>query len=606
MSTVESTNNTVVALPKLDVPVNSVESSPMEPSTPVMSAVKRTRSKSPSRSPRSTKSPRKARPHPPNLDSVLTFKDSKLARKQIQVGNAQFEYGHNIGEMVDSTQLYRSGDREGLRQRLNSDGYIFLRGAINYNTAKRGREYMLNVLQGKGAFIPDTPMEEARIRDVKDPGWTIDAETGGFVSDREPDSAIEGWKAVGWSDEMRSVYAGPDLQAVYKFLWGQERTEYEDGYNMLSEVTWLRAKGKGEVTAEHADYYYFKQNTDIFQTNKHPQISRDASVFNEENPVDFPVNDRITCDLCEKIFQKSVQVPSLKRFNKRDHGEWHCTDCARQDFPIYTCWMSLGEYNSTNSSLCVMPKSHCLTEFQNPLKGDLLPQDYNNLLKSKWGWQRGEIGLGDIIIFNVKTVHGASKNLSNSYRLSIDTRVSAHWFRPRSLYGPDYKVEYHSNGTKTEPLAAQPDVRAGVERCGDDDKYKAVMLRVDAESRDHVYKMNMDCPRELLVSEVAYQSPDNSTRTTGAQAVSQKESPVCPNERAPAKLNAATVAYLEKMKASKKPRKERVLNGKMGMTMGMGMKSSEGGNVGLGCEDVCESSDEEADVSAVKKRRFMM
>jgi hypothetical protein len=66
------------------------------------------------------------------------------------------------------------------------------------------------------------------------------------------------------------------------------------------------------------------------------------------------------------------------------------------------------------------------------------------------------------------------------------------------------------------------------------------------------------------------------------------------------------VAYLEKMKANKKPRKERVLNGKMGMTMGMGMKSSEGGNVGFGCEDVCESSDEEADVSAVKKRRFMM
>ncbi len=286
---------------------------------------------------------------------------------------------------------------------------------------------------------------------------------------------------------------------------------------MLSEVTWLRAKGKGEVTAEHADYYYFKQNTSVFKDNRHPYVRADmtktplealesepATSTNNEGDDDDDDEDAcsvvseckspmkpkggmgmgmgmgsstpskrkliipkqnkkgksmepecgsngsdgeyaetevkderlMTCDLCERRFRRCDVDPQLPAsWNKEANGEWHCADCARQPFPLYTCWISLGEYNSGNSSLCVMPQSQVLTEFHKPLKGDLLPGDYPRLLKEKWGWQRAEISIGDIILFNVKTVHAASKNLTNSFRLSIDTRVSGKWFRPRALFG---------------------------------------------------------------------------------------------------------------------------------------------------------------------------
>ena len=118
-------------------------------------------------------------------------------------------------------------------------------------------------------------------------------------------------------------------------------------------------------------------------------------------------------------------------------GEWHCQQCAADPFDLFTCWISLGEYSPANSSLCVLPGSHVLKDFFNPLKGNLLPGDYPALVKSKWPWQKGRVGMGDIILFNVKTVHGASKNMSNSFRLSIDTRVSASYFKPSYWFGPN-------------------------------------------------------------------------------------------------------------------------------------------------------------------------
>lgn len=368
---------------------------------------------------------------------ITVLPQSPHLSKKIQVGNTEFEYGLRIGEMFDSTELYTSGDRAGLLAQLESDGYIFLRGAIPRETAAKCRKAMIAHLAPKGAFAPGTPLDEAVIANPKEPGWTIDAETGGIIGDREPDSEIEGWRNLSWSKELRDVYAGDALRSVFSFLWGQERTPTEDGFSVLSDVTWLRAKGRGEVTAEHADYYYFKQATDVFRRNRHPNVTDDAKEWNAANTTSTGAN-LILCDLCGRGFDRTTITPPIPQsYSKADDGEWHCADCARQPNPVYTCWISLGDYHSGNSSLCVMPKSQALTEFHDPVKNGLLPSDYQRLVKEKWGWQRGDFSMGDIIIFNVKTVHGASKNLQNNFRFSIDTRVSARWFRPVALYGSE-------------------------------------------------------------------------------------------------------------------------------------------------------------------------
>ena len=387
------------------------------------------------------KSPHKRYVPPPNTE-ITILPQSPLVSKKIQVGNTEFEYGLRIGEMVDSTPLFEAGKGADLLERLEREGYIFVRSAIPRDVASAGRAAMVKHLTPKGAFAPGTKPDEAVIANPKEPGWTIDAETGGIIGDREPDSEIDGWRELAWSKQMRDVYAGAPLRKLFSLLWGQERSRTEDGFVPLSDVTWLRAKGRGEVTAEHSDYYYFKQATDVFRRNRHPLVtgSAAAAAWNAEHAaaLSAPGVRRVTCDLCARDFDGNAVAPAVPvSFDKASDGEWHCADCARQPNPVYTCWISLGDYHSGNSSLCVMPRSQALTEFHDPVKNGLLPGDYQKLVKEKWGWERGDFSMGDIILFNVKTVHGASKNLQNNFRFSIDTRVSARWFRPVAVFGEE-------------------------------------------------------------------------------------------------------------------------------------------------------------------------
>ncbi len=61
-----------------------------------------------------------------------------------------------------------------------------------------------------------------------------------FVFDREPDSAIAGWRKVGWSEEMRAVYAGDDLKNLYKYVVdmpdGREVANSHDVFFLLLSI----------------------------------------------------------------------------------------------------------------------------------------------------------------------------------------------------------------------------------------------------------------------------------------------------------------------------------------------------------------------------------
>jgi hypothetical protein len=332
-------------------------------------------------------------------------------------------------------------------------------------------------LHSKGALKADESIDNAIINKPNEGGWTVDAQTGGFVFNREAESAISGWKKLGNSKAVTSVYQGQDLEQLYAALFGRKRSVLQakiqsentsfdeasvdqiDGYKMLPEVTWMRAKGKGEVTAEHVDYYYFKNNTSVFKNNVHPIVewkNRQAKApkicvlckVNESKQKDD--DELLMCTLCNRSFHlsclhlKKSQIVGVSGLygEEKDEGEWHCKECASQPMDVFTCWISLGDYTSSNSSLCVLPKSHrLLNNFFAPLKGNLLPGDYPGLQKNAalFHWQRAAVGLGDIILFNVKTVHGASKNTSDSFRLSMDTRVAASFFRPQVVFSANAK-----------------------------------------------------------------------------------------------------------------------------------------------------------------------
>lgn len=88
------------------------------------------------------------------------------------------------------------------------------------------------------------------------PGYTVDALSGGLTDERDDDQ--DGWLAVGTSTTMSSVFDGGYLRGFLAGLFGGP-----DNIETLPENTWLRLKGRGDVTIEHADYFYFKRSTGI-------------------------------------------------------------------------------------------------------------------------------------------------------------------------------------------------------------------------------------------------------------------------------------------------------------------------------------------------------
>lgn len=84
---------------------------------------------------------------------------------KIQVGNHSFTYGKGLTKIDDSTDLYLKGDFKGLRHKLETVGYIFIRGVIPEQTALAARKMMLKQASKDGSVIntKSTPFMEARM-----------------------------------------------------------------------------------------------------------------------------------------------------------------------------------------------------------------------------------------------------------------------------------------------------------------------------------------------------------------------------------------------------------------------------------------------------------
>jgi ectoine hydroxylase-related dioxygenase (phytanoyl-CoA dioxygenase family) len=116
---------------------------------------------------------------------------------------------------------------------------------------------------------------------------------------------------------------------------------------------------------------------------------------------------------------------------------WHCASCLGGHLPVYTCWVALGPVKASDGTLCFVPGSHLWSGFDRPTpRAAQVPREFTERLRrQKKGkksmndaddgvtWYSADYQPGDLVIFNVKTVHAASKNMSSNYRLSLDTRL---------------------------------------------------------------------------------------------------------------------------------------------------------------------------------------
>jgi hypothetical protein len=370
---------------------------------------------------------------------------AKKARKPqtIQIGNKKLIYGKNVLPMEDSTDLYRSQKFAQLRYKLESDGYIFIRGVIDEEIVKKARTMMLAQAQREKAIVVDgdNALDRARMSkngSVWSDGYCVDGISGSETQQRAGIDA-EAWRIIGPSQTCREVYDGECLRQLWRHLFGDHQMR------PLVKQTFLRLMGSSG-TIEHADYYYFKRDTHIFSGSdgKNAQTAAkqylqthalwNTDVFDYDYDCKLKQRERtnddaLRCGICDECYSISADLDKLRRerLKRRDfavEGEWHCPSCARLPLSIYTAWISCSSLRAPKDSiLAIQPKSHrTLREWDLPKKGAQVPQDFS--WSDPWVIPE-EVGYGDVIMFNIKTIHASSLNRSTPrcFRCSFDTRL---------------------------------------------------------------------------------------------------------------------------------------------------------------------------------------
>eukprot|EP01084_Bolivina_argentea_P151336 264155_1 len=371
--------------------------------------------------------------------------------KKIQIGDKQMSYGRQVTEMIDSNDLYDKQDFVGLRQKLEEEGFLFIRGVIPSDIAFKARTAMLNqALKDKSITIDDKyPLNHARIsrKGTKwSEGYCLDAVTGCETNERA-NIDTDAWEEIGPSPTCQAVYNGPHLQTFWKSLFGPQSAK------PLVKQTFLRLMGSSG-TVQHADYYYFKRDTHIFSGDDGIKAQKAATQYltsqNMWQPELYEVKDYegkkrrkfddeeklketdLVCNICNDIYDVTqFDEERKKRWNRASNkdndfgmeGTWHCPKCAAAPLSIYTTWMSLSQLNAPRDSILAMaPKTHLLQGWDLPKANAQVPRDFN--WKLPWVIPKS-VDYGDIIIFNIKTIHASSLNTSTprSYRCSFDTRL---------------------------------------------------------------------------------------------------------------------------------------------------------------------------------------
>ncbi len=190
--------------------------------------------------------------------------------RKLKVGNHSLVWDKTLVPMTDSTDSYNKGLFSALREQLQHDGFLFIRNIIPYEDIYSARLTILSHLQSKGVIKEGTTLLQGIMseKQMKMPGWTIDATTGGIVDKREADSEISEWKRIGTSTAVTNIYNGSALKKFYQNIFQEDS---DSTIHAFPECTWIRAKGAGELTNEHADYYYFRSKTDMFSSTWNPE-----------------------------------------------------------------------------------------------------------------------------------------------------------------------------------------------------------------------------------------------------------------------------------------------------------------------------------------------
>lgn len=363
----------------------------------------------------------------------------------INAGNLRLREGTSLLPLPCSTSLYQScllsGDFAPLRERLEDHGVLLLRGVLDSRNIRKAASVMTDFLTREYApWAKDGGSADNRRYDKPfRKGWTVYTESGEVVGDAVDLDREARWKQMLNRDVLPLSYGSPALMEFYKKLFGGP-------VSALTDCTWMRVRGKREKTAEHMDYYFFKENTDIFKDyvdedlaqirkttdGKRAKVAVRCMLCAEECRGDAQV---LRCEMCHCKFHHACVA---SRYTPRLKGGFHCKNCSNRDFPFWTVWMPLMEMGMSNGRLVVAPRTH--REFNDGYhdSSSIVPSSLSagpKWMQENITWYSADMQPGDFIIFNIKTLHCANENTTDTYRMSLDTRVTTNqrYVDPRAV-----------------------------------------------------------------------------------------------------------------------------------------------------------------------------
>lgn len=150
-----------------------------------------------------------------------------IAKGELELGSTQ------LGELREATAL--RNDRTAMQERLQQDGYLFIRGFHDPERVKAARRVVLENLRGNEQLDAHAPLEEGRAAPGKN---------GAFMG---------GKKACTHTPEFLALVESPAVMNFFSFLL--------DGPIRTYDYKWLRAVAPGASTGAHYDVVYMGRGT---------------------------------------------------------------------------------------------------------------------------------------------------------------------------------------------------------------------------------------------------------------------------------------------------------------------------------------------------------
>jgi ectoine hydroxylase-related dioxygenase (phytanoyl-CoA dioxygenase family) len=91
------------------------------------------------------------------------------------------------------------------------------------------------------------------------------------------------------------------------------------------------------------------------------------------------------------------------------------------DSALWTSWIPLGDYNVSDGVLAVCEGSHEIVSTSSRSHPSELPAEFSTTSDSSV-WRTGAVRAGDVLLFDIRTIHASTPNFSSQFRLSVDMR----------------------------------------------------------------------------------------------------------------------------------------------------------------------------------------